>query len=230
MDPDADAEYFSDSDNENDIDEPETKVGKKKREVKPIDSYSDVDDDDGDDISIQSNDENEEEEEEEDGENDEDDEEFARDEDEKIAQNFPEIESEGEDEEEEEDEDYLKKFDENLQKTIIQDYHPELHVHNYEEIDSLCTIVRDKNGIIVDPLHRTIPFVSRYETARILGERAKQLNSGAISFIEIKDEELIDGYLIALEEFKQKKIPFIIQRPLPNGGCEYWRVKDLEVI
>ena len=230
MDLEPDNEYFSESDNENDIDEPETKTGKNKREVKPIEPDSD-EDDEYDDISIKSNDDDDDEGDDDEEEEEEDDGEFGiRDDEEKIAQNFPEIESEGEDEDEEEDEDYLKKFDENLQKTIIQDYHPELHVHNYEEIDALCTIVKDKNGVIVDPLHRTIPFVSRYETARILGERAKQLNSGAIPFIELKDEELIDGYLIALEEFKQKKIPFIIQRPLPSGGCEYWRVKDLEVI
>ena len=41
---------------------------------------------------------------------------------------------------------------------------------------------------------------------------------------------MIDGYLIALKELEQKKIPFIIQRPLPNGGCEYWRLTDLEII
>jgi hypothetical protein len=41
---------------------------------------------------------------------------------------------------------------------------------------------------------------------------------------------MIDGYLIALKEFEQKKIPFILRRPLPNGGCEYWRLSDLEMI
>jgi len=41
---------------------------------------------------------------------------------------------------------------------------------------------------------------------------------------------MIDGYLIALKELDQKKIPFIIQRPLPNGGSEYWRLCDLEML
>ena len=35
---------------------------------------------------------------------------------------------------------------------------------------------------------------------------------------------------IAEEELKQKKIPFIIRRPLPNGASEYWKVKDLEML
>jgi DNA-directed RNA polymerase subunit K/omega len=144
-----------------------------------------------------------------------------------LQSNFPDLEEE--DEEEEEDENYLQKFGEDIQKTIIQDHHPELHIHNNEEIDALTTIVRDANGTIIDPLHRTIPFVSRYEKARVLGERAKQLNSGAEPFVEI-DETMIDGYLIALKEFEEKKIPFIIQRPLPNGACEYWKLKDLEIL
>ena len=45
-----------------------------------------------------------------------------------------------------------------------------------------------------------------------------------------KDDNVIDGYLIALKEFEEKKIPFIIKRPLPNGGCEYWKAADLEIL
>jgi hypothetical protein len=29
-------------------------------------------------------------------------------------------------------------------------------------------------------------------------------------------------------ELREKAIPFIVERPLPNGGCEYWRIADLE--
>ena len=71
--------------------------------------------------------------------------------------------------------------------------------------------------------------MTKYEKTRIIGERARQLNSGANPFIVV-DPSVIDGYLIALEEFKAKKIPFIIKRPLPNGSCEYWKVSDLEII
>ena len=41
---------------------------------------------------------------------------------------------------------------------------------------------------------------------------------------------VIDGYLIALLELEQKKLPFIIKRPFPNGGVEYWNVSDLEFL
>ena len=51
---------------------------------------------------------------------------------------------------------------------------------------------------------------------------------GAKPLVEI-GPEVIDGYLIALKEFQEKKIPFVVKRPMPNGGCEYWKVSDLEL-
>jgi DNA-directed RNA polymerase I, II, and III subunit RPABC2 len=136
--------------------------------------------------------------------------------------------SEDEDDEDDDDE-IFDKIDRSRQENIIQNHHPELKTLNYEEIESLCVVVRDNKGIIIDPLHKTLPILSRYEKARILGERADQINSGAQPFIEV-EPSMIDGYLIAMKELDQKKIPFIIQRPLPNGGCEYWRINDLEII
>ena len=142
---------------------------------------------------------------------------------------FPEIDDDNEDDEDDDDENYLKKFDEDVQKNIIENFHPELKAHNYEEIEALAIVIRDAQGNIIDPFHKTTPILSRYERARILGERAKQINEGAQPFIEV-DEHMIDGYLIAEKELEQKKIPFIIQRPLPNGGSEYWRIRDLEIL
>lgn len=129
----------------------------------------------------------------------------------------------------EDDENYLQKFDEHMKKDTISEYHPELLQHNNQEVESLSRVVRNEQGIISDPLHRTFPFITKYERARILGERAKQLNMGAKPLVEI-GPDVIDGYLIALEEYDLKRIPFIIKRPLPNGGSEYWKFKDLEII
>jgi DNA-directed RNA polymerase I, II, and III subunit RPABC2 len=133
------------------------------------------------------------------------------------------------DDDEDIDENYLQKLDNGVKNNIISEYHPELMVHNMDEVEAACVIVRDSNGVIVDRMHKTLPFVTRYEKARVLGERAKQINAGAKPFIEISDS-LIDGYLIALKEFEQKKIPFIVRRPLPNGGSEYWKLRDLEIL
>ena len=138
-------------------------------------------------------------------------------------------ENEYDSDEDSEDEQYLQKFDKELRKKIVQDYHPELIIHSNEDIQAYTKIVKNEQGVIVDPLHTTVPFVTKYERARILGERAKQINAGAKPLVKV-DKDVIDGYLIAIKEFEEKHIPFIIKRPLPNGGCEYWKCKDLEII
>jgi len=133
------------------------------------------------------------------------------------------------DDEDGDGENYLKKFDENINQNYIVNFHPECALQNYDEIMAMTKVVRDKDGIIVDDLHKTIPYLTKYEKARILGQRAKQINSGATPFVKVP-ENVIDGYLIAQLELEQKRIPFIIRRPLPNGGSEYWSLKDLENI
>ena len=128
-----------------------------------------------------------------------------------------------------EDEHCLQKFNSSTKQEILTDFHPEMKFHNEEEIDFLSCVIRNKDGVIIDKLHNTLAFVTKYEKTRIIGERARQLNLGAIPFIDVSPD-IIDGYLIALEEFYAKKIPFIIKRPLPNGNCEYWKLTDLEIL
>jgi DNA-directed RNA polymerase I, II, and III subunit RPABC2 len=134
-----------------------------------------------------------------------------------------------EEDDEDEEEDYLQKVSEQMKENIITNYHPELKAFNNEEVEAACNIVRGPNGDIIDPLHRTLPFVTKYEKARIIGERAKQINAGAKPFIEV-DKKVHDGYLIALKEYEEKKIPFIVRRPLPNGTFEFWRLRDLDIL
>ena len=136
---------------------------------------------------------------------------------------------EDENEDEEEDEFYLQKFDKELRENFIMEHHPEAKAHNYEEVKALARVSRDGNGIITDPFHKTVPFLTKYEKTRILGQRAKQIDNGAKPFVKVPPN-VIDGYHVALLELEQKKIPFIIKRPFPNGGIEYWHVSDLEML
>jgi len=133
------------------------------------------------------------------------------------------------DEEDDDGEQYLQKLDDSVREQTIANHHPELLINNYDEIEALTNIVRDERGVIIDPLHKTLPFLTKYERTRILGERAKQINDGAKTFVPT-DPSVIDGYLTALAELEQKKIPFIIRRPLANGASEYWKLKDLEML
>ena len=139
------------------------------------------------------------------------------------------IEDENDEEYESDDENYLKKFDTEINKSYIDEFHPECLIHNYEEITILSQVVRDNNNIIIDPFHKTIPFLTKYEKTRIIGQRAKQIESGSLPFVKLP-ENIIDGYVIAELELQHKKIPFIIRRPIPGGAFEYWNVKDLENI
>ena len=97
-----------------------------------------------------------------------------------IPVSFEKNESDYEsDEDEEEDDDYLQKFDKEIRENYILEQHPESINHNYDEIYNLAKVQRNKDNIIVDSLHKTIPILTKYEKTRILGQRAKQLNNGA---------------------------------------------------
>jgi DNA-directed RNA polymerase I, II, and III subunit RPABC2 len=81
-------------------------------------------------------------------------------------------------------------------------------------------------GAKLDPNHRTYPFLTLYERTKIIGLRANQISRGAVPFITVPPQ-VTDVKEIARLELEQKRLPFIIKRPLPNGTFEYWRLMDL---
>lgn len=146
----------------------------------------------------------------------------------RVRKAVPQLVMDDEDEDDDEyDDNYLQKFEHSL--TNAFDFHPETKMHNHDEVKQLAKVVRDEFGNIVDPLHRTLPYLSKYEKTRILGQRARQIEVGATPFVKVP-ENVIDGYVIAELELREKKLPFILRRPIPGGGFEYWHVRDLEDI
>jgi len=145
----------------------------------------------------------------------------------KIPVNFAD---DDEDEDDDYDDNYLQKFDNSLNTNYVNEFHPECLIHNYDEIKKLSTVVRNGEGIIIDPFHKTIPFLTKYERAKILGQRAKQIEMPDAQIFVRVPENVIDSYIIAELELQEKKLPFIIRRPIPGGGCEYWNIVDLENI
>lgn len=123
----------------------------------------------------------------------------------------------------------FEKFEEDTREQYLLNFHPESKAVNFDEVKSLCTVIRDSDGDIVDDFHTTIPILTKYEKARMLGLRAKQLNSNIKPMIPIPDY-VIDSYRIAEMELEAKAIPFIIKRPLPDGRSEYWRAQDLTCV
>jgi DNA-directed RNA polymerase I, II, and III subunit RPABC2 len=138
---------------------------------------------------------------------------------------FPDSSEESSDSEEE----TLQKFDREVITDYISLYHPETKMHNDEEISTLSVITRNQYGDVIDPLHNTTSILTKFEKTKILGIRSKQLDEGAESFIQVPPN-VISSYTIALMELNEKKIPFIIRRPIPNGGSEYWKITDLEIL
>ena len=127
------------------------------------------------------------------------------------------------------DENHLQKFDNEAKKKYIASFHPESLSYNNEETESMSRVTRNDAGTIIDPFHKSLPFLTKYEKTRILGIRTKQLNEGAKPYVDV-NPTIIDGYIIAQLELEHKKLPFIIRRPMPNGSSELWRLQDLEII
>jgi DNA-directed RNA polymerase subunit K/omega len=131
--------------------------------------------------------------------------------------------------EEEDSELFLQKFLEKNKSDYIINNHQECLTKNFEEIKKLLVIKKNSDGIIIDELHKTIPILTKYEMTKIIGIRVKQLNSGCKPYITI-NENIIDNFIIANKELKLKKLPFIIERPMPNNINEYWRLQNLEIL
>ena len=129
----------------------------------------------------------------------------------------------------EQEEERYQKLDPEGRASFLSVYHPEAKAHNFEEVRGRAEIVRNAQGRIADPGHRSLPFLSKYELTRVLGLRARQLDAGAPPLVKVP-AGVMDGYTVAEAELSQKKIPFIIRRPMPGGTSEYWRLQDLELL
>jgi DNA-directed RNA polymerase subunit K/omega len=127
------------------------------------------------------------------------------------------------------DESDFNKFNDDFKKNHILNFHNECLYKNFNEIKELCKVIKNKDGIIVDELHKTMPILTKYEKTKVLGMRLKQLNSGCKPYISI-NEKIIDNNIVALMELEQKVLPFIIQRPIPNNTFEYWKLQDLTIL
>ena len=107
-------------------------------------------------------------------------------------------------------------------------------------IDKECEIIRNRKTITKDLEHESTeitgkgdqivtgpPTLTRFERARIMGARALQLSLGAPVFIEIP-KNATSSLEIAMEELKQRVIPIVIKRTLPNGDYQHLSLDQFE--
>ena len=108
------------------------------------------------------------------------------------------------------------------------------------EIDKECEIIRNRKVITRDVEHKPTeisgkgdeivtgpPTLTRFERARIMGARALQLSLGAPVFIEIP-KNATSSLEIAMDELKQRVIPIVIKRTLPNGDYQHLSLDQFE--
>ena len=116
----------------------------------------------------------------------------------------------------------LKEVDENEENMLNDDTTLD---------DDRLISVRDYSSIYSDydvSKNKTRPVLTKFEHTMMIGKRAMQLASGAHPLIEVRAD--MDNVLeIAEEELRQKKIPFMIRRPIGNH-YEYWRIDDLQIL
>ena len=119
-----------------------------------------------------------------------------------------------------------------LYRKVREGKNKELTEKEIADIEKECEIIRNRQVIIKDLHHKLVeitnkdglivigpPTLTRFEKARIMGARALQLSLGAPVFIEIP-KNATTSLEIAMEELKQRVIPIVIKRTLPNGDYQ----------
>ena len=110
----------------------------------------------------------------------------------------------------------------------LKKHHPEC-VLDYAETIAAKIPLTQSPPMGKDPNHKSPPFLTQYERTKIIGMRANQLSQGARPYVAVPDY-VTDVAEIARMELTQRRLPFIIRRPMPNGKHEYWRLADLLIL
>jgi len=110
------------------------------------------------------------------------------------------------------------------------DDEPELNIDEEENNQDNFKLVTFKNIIenINKTPKKTIPFLTKFEKARIMGVRLQQLSNGAKPRINTTGLKSMNE--IVEKELIQRMIPFIIRRSLPNGTYEDWKLEEFETV
>lgn len=99
---------------------------------------------------------------------------------------------------------------------VLLTHHPEIWV---DYTDAIIQKLDKKDRVC-------FPFLTQFEKTKVLSFRASQLAQGGRPYIAVPDE-VTDVYTIAKMELKERRLPFIVKRPLPDGDYEYWRLSEL---
>jgi DNA-directed RNA polymerase subunit K/omega len=112
---------------------------------------------------------------------------------------------------------------------FLKQHHPECRLDYVEEVMQKLPLAAYPPDSGSDPKHKGVPYLTLFEKTKIIGFRANQLSQGARPLIELP-EYVTDVLEIARLELEQKRLPYILKRPFPDGSYEYIRLADLMII
>lgn len=80
---------------------------------------------------------------------------------------------------------------------------------------------------------KTLKYYSKYEYTTVLATRAQQLADGARPLVSL--EGILPGdpmfvWKVAEKEILEQRLPFLVNRRMPDGKSEFWSTQELEKI
>ncbi|KAI7901046.1 RNA polymerase, subunit omega/K/RPB6 [Cokeromyces recurvatus] len=132
-----------------------------------------------------------------------------------------------EDDEPQEYNDYDDHYEELIEEDPYEEQQPTESIQILDDVmaGTMTTESNNNNNPVERTERLTTPYLTKYERARILGTRALQISLNAPVMVDIDGET--DALAIANKELREKKIPLIIRRFMPDGTYEDWKIKDL---
>jgi len=86
---------------------------------------------------------------------------------------------------------------------------------------------KQENGPIAENL------LTKYEFNQIIGLRTLHLSKGAPPLVELAPDFRIKGNMelraVALREMREKRLPYLVRRVLPNGKPEYKSLSKMDL-
>ncbi len=129
-------------------------------------------------------------------------------------------------------EDYLNDDDgeeEGVEEGGEQADEGEATAMDYDQVDTAIANVTGTHAASSTPPSSkqkiTTRYLTKYERARLLGTRALQLSQNAPPLVEVDGET--DPLKIAGKELRERKLPLIVRRYLPDGSFEDWSLDEL---
>lgn len=89
-------------------------------------------------------------------------------------------------------------------------------------------LCEDDNSEKIVP-RKTSNRMTRFEYTMLVAARTLQISAGSPPLIDHKKEGIYDPREIAERELNERVIPLVIQRNLPDGSKEFWKVEDMYI-